>query len=90
MLGLGLDTRFEHLRVGRGPVRSPETEQGLEGSHRLLAPIMAKDEFIKIGLEPTTAYGVMGTEQALFEAPMARSAKGTTDFVPFCRSARKG
>jgi hypothetical protein len=38
-----------------------ETQQGLESRHRLLAPIMAKDEFIKISLELMAAYAVMGS-----------------------------
>ena len=45
----------------------PETEQGLERRHRLLAPIMAKDEFIKISLELMAAHAVMGSEQPLLQ-----------------------
>ena len=45
----------------------PETEQGLERSHRLLASIMAKDEFIKISLELVAPYAVMGSEQPLLQ-----------------------
>ena len=37
-----------------------ESRQGLERCHRLLAPIMAKDEFIKIRLELIAAHAVMG------------------------------
>jgi len=40
-----------------------ESQQGLEGRHRLLAPFMAKDEFIKISLELMAAHAVMGSEQ---------------------------
>ena len=56
-----------HLLIGRGFVAGPETEQGLERGHRLLAPIMAKDEFIKISLEMIAAYAVMGSEQPLLQ-----------------------
>ena len=56
-----------HLLIGRGLVPGPETEQGLERRHRLLAPIMAKDEFIKISLELIAAYAVMGSEQPLLQ-----------------------
>jgi hypothetical protein len=46
--------------VGRGFVPGSETQQGLECSHRLLPTIMAKDEFIKVSLDPIAAYAVMG------------------------------
>ena len=51
-----------HLLVGRGLVLSSESQQGLERRHRLLAPIMAKDEFIQISLELMAAHAVMRSE----------------------------
>src|SRR5271165_4120992 len=36
----------------------PETEQGLERGHGLPAPIVAKDEFIKINLKLIAAHAV--------------------------------
>ena len=56
-----------HLLVGRGLVLGSESQQGLESRHRLLAPIMAKDEFIKISLELMAAHAVMGSEQPLLQ-----------------------
>ena len=45
----------------------PETEQGLEGGHGLPAPIVAKDEFIKINLKLIAAHAVIGSDQPLLE-----------------------
>ena len=42
---------------------SSETEQGLERSHGLPAPIVAKDEFIKINLKLIAAHVVIGSDQ---------------------------
>src|SRR5580693_6046245 len=49
--------------------RSPETEQGLERGHGLSAPIVAKDEFIKINLKLIAAHAVIGSDQPLLEIP---------------------
>ena len=56
-----------HLFVGRGLVLGSESQQGLESRHRLLAPIMAKDEFIKISLELMATHAVMRSEQPLLQ-----------------------
>ena len=42
-----------------------EAQQGLECPRRLLAPIMAKEDFIKISLELMAAHAVIGPEQPL-------------------------
>ena len=42
-----------------------EAQQGLESRRRLLAPIMAKEEFIKISLESMAAHAVIGPEHPL-------------------------
>jgi len=49
--------------------RGPETEQGLERGHGLPAPIVAKDEFIKINLKLIAAHAVIGSDQPLLEIP---------------------
>src|SRR4029077_9996752 len=46
-----------------------ETEQGLERGHGLSAPIVAKDEFIKINLKVIAAHAVIGSDQPLLEIP---------------------
>ena len=46
-----------------------ETEQGLERGHGLPAPIVAKDEFIKINLKLIAAHAVIGSDQPLLEIP---------------------
>src|SRR3977135_1173610 len=43
----------------------PETEQGLERGHGLPAPIVAKDEFIKINLELVGAHDARGSDTPL-------------------------
>ena len=53
------------VRRGRAP-RS-ETEQRLEGGHRLLAPIVSKDKLIEIDLELSAADTVIGADQPLLE-----------------------
>ena len=60
-------------------------QQGLEGRHRLLAPIMAKDEFIKISLELIAPYAVMGSEQPLLQVAdgaVCQRHHGLLAFVP--------
>ena len=53
--------------VRRGcPARS-QTEQGLEGGHRLLAPIVSKDKLIEIDLKLSAADAVIGADQPLLE-----------------------
>ena len=44
-----------------------EAEQGLERGHGLPAPIVAKDEFIKVNLELIAAHAVIGSDQPLLE-----------------------
>jgi hypothetical protein len=68
----------------------PETEQGLERGHGLPAPIVAKDEFIKINLKLIAAHAVIGSDQPLLEIPNGTVSKGSTDFAPLRRSIRKG
>jgi hypothetical protein len=53
-------------RNADGPL-PPEPQQGLECRHRLLAPIMAKGEFVKISLELVAAHAVVGSEQPLLQ-----------------------
>ena len=53
------------VRRGRPP-RS-QTEQRLEGGHRLLPPIVAKDELIEIDLELSAADAVIGADQPLLK-----------------------
>jgi hypothetical protein len=53
-----------------------ETEQGLERGHGLPAPIVAKDEFIKINLKLIAAHAVVGSDQPLLEIP--NGAAGAT------------
>ena len=61
-----------------------ETEQGLERGHGLPAPIVAKDEFIKINLKLIAAHAVIGSDQPLLEIP-----NGAV-FAPLRRSIRRG
>jgi len=56
-----------HLLIGNRLMLGSEAQQGLESRHRLLAPIMTKNEFIKISLELMTAHAVMGSEQPLLQ-----------------------
>jgi hypothetical protein len=51
---------------------------------------MTKYEFIQVNLELIATHTVMGTQQPLWRLPMARSARGTTDFAPFRRSVGRG
>jgi hypothetical protein len=53
------------VRRGRPP--GSQTKQRLEGGHRLLAPIVAKDELIEIDLELSAADAVIGADQPLLE-----------------------
>jgi hypothetical protein len=55
--------------VGRGHAPGSQTEQRLEGGHRLLAPIVSKDELIEIDLELSAADAVIGADQPLLEVP---------------------
>ena len=69
---------------------SSETEQGLERGHRLPAPIVAKDEFIKINQADRGSRRDRFRSANCCRFPMARSAKGSTDFTPLRRSIRRG
>src|ERR1700731_4540989 len=46
-----------------------ETEQSLERGHGLPAPIVTKDEFIKISLKLIAAHAVIGSDQPLLQIP---------------------
>ena len=73
-----------HLLIGGGLVLGSESQQGLESRHRLLAPIMTKDEFIKVSLEPMAAHAVMGSEQPLLQVadgPVGQRHRGLRAFV---------
>src|SRR5258705_13229886 len=48
-----------------------ETEQGLERGHGLPAPIVAKDEFIKINLKLIAAHAVIGSDSQWRGPPKA-------------------
>jgi hypothetical protein len=48
-------------------VPCPKTEQGLERSHWLLPPVVAKDEFIQVGLKSVSANAMMSSQQPLFQ-----------------------
>src|SRR5580692_6968988 len=66
-----------------------ETEQGLERGHGLPAPIVPKDEFIKINLKLIAAHAVIVPISHCCRFPMAWSTKGSTDFTPLRRSIRR-
>ena len=55
--------------VGRWRAPSSQTEQGLEGGHRLFATIVSKDELIEVDLELGAADAMIGTDQPLLEVP---------------------
>src|SRR4029434_4474593 len=59
-----------------GPSRS-QTEQCLKGGHRLLPPIVSKDELIEVDLELSAADTVISAEQPLLE--VADRAVGQRD-----------
>ena len=65
-----------------------ETEQGLERGHGLPAPIVAKDEFIKINLKLIGAHAVIwGTSPGFEEAyPLSLRHLQTPSFaIPICK-----
>jgi hypothetical protein len=53
--------------IRRGFTTGPEAEQGLKGSHRLVAPIVAKDKFIEVDLKLSRTHAVMGSDQPLLQ-----------------------
>ena len=59
--------RASNTVVRRGGLSRSQTEQGLEGGHRLLAPIVSKDKLIEVNLELSAANAVIGTDQPLLE-----------------------
>ena len=76
--------------VSRGPLLCSQSEQSLKSRHRLVTPIMAKNELIEVNLELRTADAVVGANQPLLDVPIARSAKGTTDLTPLRNSVVLG
>ena len=67
--GLGKVCAAPYLLICGRLAPGPETEQGLERGHGLPAPIVAKDEFIKINLKLIAAHAVIGSDQPLLEIP---------------------
>jgi hypothetical protein len=63
-----------HLLIGRGLVPGPEPQQGLVRRHSLLAPTMARDEFIKLNLEQLAAHG----NRARFSEALGAACAHTT------------
>ena len=57
------------MLIGGRLASGPETEQGLKRGHGLPAPIVAKDEFIKINLKLIAAHAVISSDQPLLEIP---------------------
>src|SRR5271166_5716829 len=53
--------------AGCRPTRGPEAEQGLERSHRGLAPVVAEDEFIEINLQLMAPDAVVGPDEPLLQ-----------------------
>ena len=79
-VGLGLAAwkgpPASHLLIGRGLVLDPEREQGSERRHRLLAPTMAKHEFIKTSLVQLAAHGT----RARFPETLGAACPYTTNW----------
>ena len=65
--GLERSVPAPYLLICGRLVPGPETEQGLERGHGLPAPIVAKDEFIKINLKLIAAHAVIDSDQPLLE-----------------------
>ena len=52
---------------GRRPTRGPEAEQRLKGGQGSLAPVVAKDEFVKIDLQLMAPHSVVGPNELLLQ-----------------------
>jgi hypothetical protein len=65
-----------HVHIGHGLVLGQESQHGLEGRHRLLAPTMARDDFIKIGLVQLAAHGT----RARFSETLGAACPHTTNW----------
>ena len=51
------------------PAPRAESEQGLEGCHGCLAPVMAKDELVEINLQLMSADAVVRSDEPLLKIP---------------------
>lgn len=60
-----LSTSYE--LIGRGFTAGSEPEQSLERRHRLLAPVVAKNELVQINLKLSRTDAVMGSDQPLLQ-----------------------
>jgi Hydantoinase B/oxoprolinase len=69
--------------IWRGFMLGPETEQSLKRRHRLLAPIVAKDEFIEVRLKLSRAHAVMGSDQPLLQVADCAIGQGYYGFGTF-------
>jgi hypothetical protein len=56
-----------NAKVRCGRACCSQTEQRLEGGHRLLPPIVSKDELIEIDLALNAANAMIGADQPLLE-----------------------
>jgi len=81
--------RATYLLIGRGfcPVPRPSS---VWNAAWVASPVVAKDEFVEIDLELIAAHAVISSISHCCRLPIARSAKGTTDFAPLRRSIRSG
>jgi hypothetical protein len=75
--------------IGRRRVASAQTEQRLEGGHRLPAPIMPKDELIEVDLELRAADAVIA-DQPLLEIADRAIGQWHDEPAPFRRAVRSG
>ena len=78
------------LLVGRRRFRRAKTKQSLKGCHRMLASIVAEHKLVEVDLELFLAYAMIGSMSHCWRLPIARSASGTTDLVPFRKAVREG
>ena len=67
-----------------------ETEQGLKSGHRMLAPVMTKDEFIEINLKLFAAHAVVGADQPLLQVPDGPIGQWHYRFRAFAKIALQG
>ena len=68
----------------------PETERGLERCHRLLVPIMVKNQFITISTERITAHPVMGFEQPFLQVADCAVCQGQHGLRAFVQVGSRG
>jgi hypothetical protein len=103
----GLGRRLREIRstpylvVGCGLVTGSEAEKSLERGHRLLSPVMAKNELVQINLQLIAAHAMAGADEALLEvadgpvrrwrfavfAPTTHQAIGPTASAKYCWQA---